>query len=292
MAQTYALAFFDILGFEAKFKALGLSLMEERYRSLIQVINNHNTHMTALFEQHDFQESIYWATGGDVFPIVKIFGAYASDSILIWSNTQWPDARGKSEQERKQLASDPKQGWIYQTVPCDTFLRVCNEVICTSLELGLPLRGSLAMGEAILDNEERIFIGSPLIEAARLEKGQKFIGASCCPSFMNQIIPNRFLLPFEEHLKEGYSSIYGGAVLDWPRHWRATRKTSIRETVLSLRDESEKAKEYYDVTLMMIDASERLQHNFLTQSEVSIRSVYPGYSSTELQASVKAVRKI
>lgn len=291
VAEDYALAFFDILGFEAKFESIGLEAMEEKYRSLIRVVNESNRHMENLFGPLNFQESVYWTDEGDVVPAVKVFGAYASDSILVWSNAAWPDARGKSLNERDSLAADPALGWAYQTVPCDTFLGVCNEIICAGLEIGLPIRGSLAMGAAILDSAEKIFIGSPLIEAARLEKGQKFIGASCCPSFMSQIVPKRFLLPFSLHLKDGYSDRFGGAVLDWPRHWSKTRRSNIRDVVLSLKNDAGKASEYYDVTLAMIEASESQRHNFESVADVSIRSVYPAYSSPNLQASARAVRK-
>lgn len=291
MAEDYAIAFFDILGFEAKFASIGLDAMEERYRSLIRVVNESNRRMEHLFGPLNFHESIYWTADGDVVPAVKVFGAYASDSILIWSNASWPDARGKTNHERDQLAADPALGWAYQTVPCDTFLGVCNEIICAGLEIGLPLRGSLAMGKAILDRVEQIYIGHPLVEAARLEKGQKFIGVSCCPSFMHQIVPNRFLLPFNLHLKDGYSDKVGGAVLDWPRHWSKTRTSDIRDVVLSLKTGSGKAAEYYDLTLAMIDASEAQRHKFESSADVSIRSVYPAYSSPNLQASARAVRK-
>lgn len=291
MAEDYALAFFDILGFEAKFKSIGLEAMEEKYRSLIQVVNASNKHTEQIFGPLNFRESIYWTAEGDVVPAVKVFGSYASDSILIWSNATWPEARGKSTQEREMLAADPAQGWLYQTVPCDTFLGVCNEIICAGLENDLPVRGSIAMGKAILDITEQIFIGSPLIEAARLEKGQKSIGASYCPSFMRQVIPKRFLLPFDLHLKEGYSERFGGAVLDWPRHWSKTRRLSLRDVVLSQKSKAGSASEYYDLTLAMIAASESQRHNFESASDVSIRSVYPAYSSPMLKASARAVRK-
>lgn len=164
MIHDYAIAYFDILGFEAKFKAMGLSTIAEKYRELVQVVDGINEHSSELFgDLFNFKESVYWTKEGEVVPIVKVFGAYASDSILIWSHAAWPEAREKTDHERAKLAEDPGDGWVYQTVPCDTFLRTCNEIICRGLELGLPLRGALAMGKAILDNSERIFLGAPLM---------------------------------------------------------------------------------------------------------------------------------
>jgi hypothetical protein len=292
MIQDYALAYFDILGFQAKFEELGLPKMTEKYMSFVDVVDKINQHTAALFGPLDFKESVYWVDNGDVVPAVKIFGAYASDSVLLWSCSAWPEAREKTEEERSQLSKDPHTGWMYQTVPCDTFLRACNEMICKGLELGLPLRGSLAMGKAVLGNPEGIFIGQPLIEAARLEKGQKFIGAGCCRSFMMQTIPKRFLLDFSHHMKNGYDQYFGGAVLDWPRHWRRTRKGSVAETVAKLRDGSESASDYYDNTLAMISVSDTQQHKHESVADVSIRTAYPAFSSPGLEAHVRAVREI
>lgn len=292
MIEDYAVAFFDILGFKEKFERLGLSAIAEKYRSLVQVVNSINSRTESLFGEQQLKESIYWCQGGDVFPFIKIFGAYASDSLLIWSHAAWPEARGKKDAEKKQLALDPSSGWEYHTVPCDSFLLTCNEIICTALEHDLPLRGSLAMGKAILDDSQRIFLGAPLIESARLEKGQKFIGAGCCPSFMEQTIPKRFLLPFDSHLKSGYAPYFGGYILDWPRHWRKTRSTDLASTITRLREGSGSAAEYYDNTISTISLSDAYKSRFESDHDTSIRSVYKEFSSKDLKAHARAVRVI
>lgn len=291
MIHDYAVAYFDILGFGAKFNALGLPAIAEKYRALMRVVDNINEHSARLTgDLFRFKESVYWTSEGDVVPVVKVHGAYASDSILIWSHAAWPEARGKTDDECHELAQDPGSGWVYQTVPCDTFLRTCNEIVCAGLELDLPLRGSISKGKAILDSTDRVFLGQPLIDAARLEKGQKFIGASYCPSFMEQVVPKQFRIPFSEHLKDGYQAHFGGEVLDWPRHWRKTRKEKLNNVISSLRDASGGATEYYDNTLSSIGASDTRQHSDESASDLSLRSVYPAFSSPHLEAHAIAVR--
>ncbi|QBL80063.1 hypothetical protein EYA82_19900 [Burkholderia pseudomallei] len=69
-----------------------------------------------------------------------------------------------------------------------------------------------------------MYLGQPLIDAARMEHSQRIIGASFTRSFMKQIVPPRYLAPFDKHLKNARDDLFQGSVLDWPRHWRATRK--------------------------------------------------------------------
>jgi hypothetical protein len=47
----------------------------------------------------------------------------------------------------------------------------------------LPLRGRMAVGEAILDKTNGVHLGVPLVEVARLERAQEWIGCSVGPSF-------------------------------------------------------------------------------------------------------------
>lgn len=291
MIHDYAVAYFDILGFKAKLEEIGLPSMLEIYRSLISVVDEVNGHTSTLFGELAFKESVYWTSEGDVVPVVKIFGAYASDSILIWSHAAWPEARNKADHERAQLAKSDETGWAYQTVICDTLLRTCNELICRGVELQVPLRGALSMGKAVLDRTDDIFIGQPLVEAAILEKAQKFIGGGFCQSFMKQVIPQRFALSFDAHIKKDHNCCFSGSVLDWPRHWRQTRTASLKDVIEALRAVSINASEYYDNTLSLISASNLHQAKYGSSTDVSVRSTYPAFSSPNLKARARAVRQ-
>lgn len=50
--------------------------------------------------------------------------------------------------------------------------------------------------------EHDVYLGQPLIDAARMEHSQGIIGASFTSSFVNQIVPPKYLVPFEQHLKK------------------------------------------------------------------------------------------
>ena len=169
-------------------------------------------------------DAVTWRRAQSAGSGLGTHGAYASDSILLWAN---------------------------RALPCDDFLDVCNDLICHGLEVGLPLRGAVSMGEAVLEAHRNIFLGRPLVDAARLEGGQKFIGAGVCKSFVEQAIPKRFLLRFEQHLKDSNSAQWGGFVLDWPRHWLRTRSADVEQVIRTMNIDAEHSP-YYENTLDLV----------------------------------------
>ncbi|RDU99752.1 hypothetical protein [Trinickia dinghuensis] len=294
--NRFSLCFFDVLGFESRFSDLGLDGMLRKYVALIDLVDAKNEHMGRVFGEMGFKESAYWLSDGDAFVVSRLHGAYASDSLLVWTHTDFPEARypaavDLAPAERERLASEPAEGWLYHPIPCDNLLDICNEMICHSLEIGLPLRGALALGEAVLHNERGVYLGQPLIDAARMEHSQRIIGASFTRSFMNQIVPPRYLVPFDKHLKDARDDLFQGSVLDWPRHWRTTRKSDLRETIRSLNT-LPAAAAYYDNTLCMLDASDARAEMFDGPAEAPLGSVYPQFSTKELALRACAVRRI
>lgn len=227
--KEYFVAFFDVLGFEDKLSspALGLDWLLDKYEKLIAVVLKNNEIHAQLKEKR--LHGGFWAADGQVVISYEIRGAYASDSIIIWAQRELGGA-GAFDFEKMQHVRPP--------VPCDSFLNVCNEIMCQSIEIGLPLRGALSMGTAYIDEGRNIFLGMPFVETARLEKGQDFIGVSPCKSFNEQPIPPHFVLPYRSHLKKMATELTGGSVLDWPRHWRDTRNTDAHETISTLFKEA------------------------------------------------------
>lgn len=287
MHYGYLVGLFDILGFEKKLASIGLAEMLARYEVLIEAVNYRKDHEQRVFNDMGFVESPYWTSDGDVFIFSKIHGAYASDSILLWANRTWPEARDKTPEDIETLSKDPATGWKFHPIPCDNFLDICNDLMCCGLEVGLPLRGAISMGEAVLDGNKNIFLGHPIIEAARLERGQKFIGAGLCKSFVNQTIPKRFSLQFDKHLKDGYAEQCGGLVLDWPRHWRETRSEDVSQIIGAMNNDTQHSA-YYEHTLDLIAHSDKFAGQFDSREEKSIRSVYDEFSFSNKQLIVPA----
>lgn len=284
----------DVLGFESRFNELGLSGMLEKYVQLIQIVNSRNEWTEKWFGSFNFSEGAYWTAEGDGFISARLYGAYASDSIILFAHADFPENRypailNLNHDERNRKANDPAQGWMYHTVPCDNFLDLCNEVICHSIEIGLPLRGGISMGEAVLHLDRGIYLGKPLIDAARLESPQQCIGASFASSFLEQLVPERYKLGHIAHFKKEPPSHFGGAILDWPRHWRNTRKASLFD-VIDAFDTGAKFSEYYLKTKSIISSSEKYSHHYTEPEHIFITKVYPQYSSPLLELRTRPYR--
>lgn len=293
IARPYAVGIFDVLGFKSKFAQLGLREVTARYAALIDIVVKRDEHleeMRTFFP--DFKEAPYWYAGGEIGIMTNVYMAYASDTFLVWTNYTWTELHQENDEELERLSKDPTHDWLFLPVPCDPFLDICNELICRSLQVGLPLRGALAVGDAILDKERRIFLGGPIIEANLLEHEQKFIGAGICNSFVDQTIPRRFTLSFNKQLKESAEIDASGLILDWPRHWRNTRSVDIKEVIGSM-DTDDRFSDYYQNTLVSIDESEAFAKDFDPGQSCPIRSNYEQFSYSRqgnIAARVRAVR--
>ena len=292
--NRFAVCFLDVLGFESRFTALGLGGMLEKYTQLIDIVGRHNDRMALLFDRVNFSETAYWAAGGDISISNRLYGAYASDSILLFAHADFPENRypaalSLTAEERIARSKDPASGWMYQPVPCDGFLDLCCEVLCHSVEIGLPLRGALVMGEAVLHLDRRIFLGGPLIEAARMEHQQCFIGASLASSFVDQLVPARYQLAFADHFKSSPPSNFAGTILDWPRHWRNTRSDDLASAVGAL-DGDPKFSAYYETTLKTIVASSSVAGLHTSSADIDTRSVYPQFNGDQVVAAARPFR--
>ncbi len=286
--SRYYVCFLDILGFKSRFEKFGLKHIASKYAQLIRIVDCANQRAEKLLGELNLRESPYWTQDGEFFIVHHIYGAYASDSILLFAYADFPNNRHPQNVDCRK--KDPGMQWMYQTIPCDSFLDIINEIICHSIEIGLPLRGSLAIGEAILDLNRNVFLGKPLIDGAELEKNQNGITVGFTPLFSLEIIPERYKLPYTKHIKDTVPiTCYAGMILDWPRHWRKTRAGSLIQSVKQL----DLPKEHERVTKEIIRASEERADFFETPEYTSFSNVYPQFSNkAELKLAVRCVQDI
>lgn len=287
----YVVALFDVLGFEERLRRHGLDGIAAAYEALIANIERRNEHMERLFGSLGFAETPYWTSEGDVSIFNKVQGAFASDSLLIWAHRTWPDARLSSADELRHLSESPASGWVAHPIPCDNFLDACNDLICHSLEIGLPVRGALAAGSAIFDGERNVFLGQPIVDAARLERSQTCISTALCRSIADHHIPHRYLLRYAEHVKQPVPSDYSGLSLDWPRHWRKTRRADAR-AVVGLLNVDQKYSAYYENTLRLIEFSNGVAQQHETEADISVRAQYSQFATPELEVRARAIRRV
>ena len=201
-SENQLVCLLDVLGFESRLNALGLSAIEAKYRELIAYVKEQKGGLD-LVPTPDGHVAVGW---------LLIGSAYFSDSLLFWTD--------------------------YSKIALPSFTHCIAEAICFGLETELPLRGAIAVGEAILDEDNGVFLGKPLVEVARTERTQRWIGASFGPSFSAPGFNDGFhlhtILPYKSHYKDRTSEYATGMTVDWPRRWRESRKSDPRPILQSL----------------------------------------------------------
>lgn len=214
---------------------LGLAAIEGKYRKLTDYVN----------EQKGGLDVIPTPDGHIAVGWLVIGSAYFSDSLLFWTQ--------------------------YSKMALPSFTHCIAEAICFGLETELPLRGAIAVGEAVLDEKSGVFLGRPLVEVARTERTQRWIGASFGPSFSEAGFSDGFylhtILPYKSHYKDRTNEFATGITVDWPRRWRESRRSDPLPVLRRLnRDPAFSA--YYDRTESFVAFSEENHDWFCKQGRL------------------------
>lgn len=219
----------DVLGFENILSRLGLAGLRVKYETLVAFVKE-QTGGIDIAPTPDGHVAVGWLVLGN---------AYFSDSLLFWTPYSGMALRG--------------------------FTLLISEAICFGLETGLPLRGAIAVGEATLDSGGGVFLGEPLVEVARTERIQQWIGVSFGPSFRDSKAGFHLntVLPYKSHYKDPADGYATGMTVDWPRRWRESRKSNPRP-VLQALNLNPAFSAYYEKSLSFVDFSER-HHDWFTR---------------------------
>src|ERR1041385_4237987 len=213
--EAYILAMLDVLGFERKLRDIGLGEMHRLYDKLIKVAvsphvaQNLGEGGLANVGTNLFSPMMFW---------LPVRFAYFSDTLLFWVP--------------------------YRPNFVAPFLERCSSVFCEALQLGIPLRGSITAGTCVLHKKSSTYLGDALVEAARLEKAQEWVGVTLGVSVRTIQFP--FLMsqepsvilgepplksPLPNEASDKYKKLVSGLVLDWPRHWREVQGQSPRSAL-------------------------------------------------------------
>jgi hypothetical protein len=199
------LFFFDVLGFSQRVSELGLEKIYSEYTRLLElVVQRNGPDAMAGYAPADFDGSFerYFSGRNHTTrwaPVAKLghVGAcHFSDTILIW------------------CPYDPLAAGVAVDMAIDFF--------CRCLHAGIPLRGAASIGDLIMDQERGIYLGEPIIEAARAESAQTWCGFSFGPSFHDypMLVPGNRILPFTKHIKPHREEHVLGVGIEWTWHWR------------------------------------------------------------------------
>ena len=294
MFPQLKVAFFDVLGFKNRFGDLKLQGMLDVYLQLIANVDFLNRRMEELYQDQNFPDTAIWTAEGGAVVLNRLQGAYASDSLTLWANHEFRAAHGLTSEQKSEKMKNPSFEWQYHPIPNDRIIDVCNELICHSLEIGLPVRGALTSGEAVLDKTRSIFLGQPIIDAVQMEGAQRFIGASLAKSITTAASPSAFLIPYCAHIKREAKieilSLFSDYVLDWPRYWRETRKSDLKSAIESL-DTDKQFSDLYKNTIQFAEFSERREAEQKPVYPPSVRKEYPQFSYDNIGLQVRFLDK-
>jgi hypothetical protein len=255
----YVVGLFDILGFEFRLKKFGLDEILNRYNMIVDLIKKNDEKNKILFETLKISGPLLIKDGPPAI-FYDIKAIYSSDSILIWSNLAWKMVQNQSIEKLKQNEKHPVFGYFSQPVPLEPFLTTCAEMICRSIEYDMPLRGAIAMGDGVFNEHERIFLGNPIVDAARLEREQNCIGASICNSFIEQPDHKKFFLPYAKHFKEDFCNPRKEFALNWPLFWRNSRKNQDLMNTIERLSEQNDNHPYYSKTIEFVKYSNNYRY--------------------------------
>lgn len=237
------IAFFDILGTSQLLNTGEFEKVYEYYSDMIKLCNDSYTPITIrnpLFGKREqlgnLNGIIADLAGFDTpYHIINydLSHAFFSDTFLIWIEMD--------------SCLRPLIGG---------FLEKCSIVFSEALKRRIPLRGTISMGTSIMDEENNIFLGKPLAEAAKAEPHQRWLGIAIGKSVVDSIkqfheMDMEYLLPFRNHLKYDSDPLLSDFVLDWFTYWNKNENTEVEEIIESMN--AEKAFDnYYKNTLSYV----------------------------------------
>lgn len=206
-SRTVLLAKFDILGFSARVRSEPISEVRRIYDRLRQVT----------VEQYELESFDLLRMDDVLAPAVlrlDVESVVFSDSVFAWVPM--------------------KKGFA------NPFITWCCHFVCEALVLGIPVRGAIAAGEAILDRDTDTYMGEPILDAHELEETQEWIGLAFShqatwPPLIADISP-RLLMEYPIPVKKKHTAPLSLSP-DWPRVWRhrfgecpSSRLRSLAET--------------------------------------------------------------
>ena len=234
--QLYSIALFDILGFSNFVESNGTQVILDLYNKLLDLIHKQQStpdggaslagSVVPVPISPDWKNNALIA---DANGFVRV--CHFSDTFIIYVNYQL----SKQGWWLRDTKYEPNPLLIGEadTPYCPVFfdshaiylsyLQTCMEFYCQAILAGIPLRGCLSTGMALMDQDKSIYFGNPVVEAARGETAQDAMGIAFGRSFNNyHPVYHDYFIPYLGHMKQDQNKtkFLSPMVLDWPRYWR------------------------------------------------------------------------
>ncbi len=273
--QLYSIALFDILGFSNYVSINETNVILELYNKLLSLIEEQKStpdgncsragSIVPVPTSSDWKNNTLVA---DANGFVRV--CHFSDTFIIYVNHQigkqgWWLLDRKYEPNPLLICEDSAEVYppFYQfhTIYL-SFLQTCMEFFCQAILAGIPLRGCLSTGIALMDQDKSIYFGNPIVEAARGESAQDAMGIAFGRSFNNyHPVYHDYFIPFLGHMKpdDKKTKFLSPMVLDWPRFWRNSptyKEYSLIDCIKKMNTDSCFSK-YYENAIKFVEFSEK-----------------------------------
>ncbi len=273
--QLYSIALFDILGFSNFVLNNRTQEVLELYNKLSDLANKLQTHIgeSMLFagsvapipisKDWKIARLCYNANGYiNVCNFSDTFIVYVSytmgkcpEWLLNTKHDEYPLLFWKDKKDIYDELFESKHN-IYLS-----FLTLCMDFFCQSIVAGIPLRGCISTGQAIMNKSKSLFIGEPLVEAAKGETAQNAVGFAFGGSFKEyHPVYNDYFIPYLYHMKDNKNSQFlSPFVPDWPRYWRESpeyNELDLSEYIMKMCNDSEH-EDYYNLASAFVEFSNK-----------------------------------
>lgn len=302
--QVYSIALFDILGFSNYVENHGNQAILELYEKLLDLvhkqesISSENTNFAGSVVPVRISEDwkqIRYAADANGFINVCHF----SDTFLIYVNYHLRKSGfwlADTKEEPYPLLLG-EIGTLHYPIVYDkhpiylSFLQTCMDFFCQAIVAGIPLRGCVGTGLAIMNQDKSIYLGAPLVEVARGETAQNALGIAFGKSFNNSHpVYNDYFIPYLDHIKMEKKKYLSPMMLDWARYWRGSpdfKDYSLKDCINKMNKDSNFSS-YYDNAIKFFEFSAKHENWSLELKRDEIKDITDYYDrAKEWYESVK-----
>jgi hypothetical protein len=134
-----------------------------------------------------------------------------------------------------------------------------------------------------MNSHKSIFVGAPLVEAARGEIAQNALGIAFGKSFNNSHpVYNDYFIPYLAHIKDNNNKeALSPMVLDWARYWREKFKDIDFRDCISRMNTNSHFSAYYDNAVKFFDFSAKHENWSHEINRERVKEMLDYYKETE-----------
>ena len=296
--QLYSIALFDILGFSDFVEQNGTEVIMDLYQRLLELVYRQQsskegeltiTGVVPVPTSADCTGSFYIAQGNGYVNVIHF-----SDTFILYVNYDikapgfWlRDSKYESHPLVYNEDGTPiPENFFRNAGILPSFLQTCMEFFCSALIAGIPLRGCISTGIARMDKFQNLYIGKPLVEAAKGETARKSIGITYGKSFCHyHSIYHDYHIPYLANIKEehGAARYLSPMAVDWPRYWRNRtdfHQLSIEDCINKMNHD-ERHSEYYDNAIAFARFSEKHDNWAEEINYDNVKDIFDFYKEAE-----------